>query len=204
MTNYRPLPLPENVKMPILWMMRLERVACAYVKGIVLGRDVYEGMIQQMRLARFSKRSGREAEYQEHLRKEANRVQEAAEIEAARVQKVLDWRVTHAEEQADIERQRVETREMLDNLTRLVAYKEGREALDFFLENSAECLRVTVIAERRVMDHVAVLERTEQKQYQVEADRIESGYAPGRRCSSFRAEFKTCGQMWDFIKSHKL
>ena len=135
MTNHRPLPLPATVKMPDLWVMRLERVACAYVKGIVLGREAFEGMVQQMRLARFSKRSAREAEYREYLRKEEERVEEMAAAEAARVATVLDRRAEAVEARVAVELQRVETGEVLDNLTRFVAYQEAREALEFLLES---------------------------------------------------------------------
>jgi hypothetical protein len=174
MTNHRPLPLPETVKMPELWMMRLERVACTYVKGMVLGREAFEGMVQQLRLARFSKRSAREAEYGENLRQEFERVEEMAEAEVERVSQVLVRRAERVEELQMVEVQRVETREMLDNLTRLVAYQEGREALEFLLDSSGNAVRINVISERRVLDHITSLEKAEAKAYKVEDDRIEA------------------------------
>jgi hypothetical protein len=63
---------------------------------------------------------------------------------------------------------------MLDNLTRLVAYQEGREALEFLLDSSGDALRINVISERRVLDHITSLEKAEAKVYKVEDDRIEA------------------------------
>ena len=142
-------------------------------------------MVQQMRLARFSKRSAREAEYREYLRKEEERVEEMAAAEAARVATVLDRRAEAVEARVAVELQRVETGEVLDSLTRLVAYQEAREALEFLLESAAGALRVTVVSERRVLDHIAALEKAEELVYKRERERVEAYRAEDGK---FRAE----------------